>query len=410
MKKTFGIIEGNAHIQCENKICGVPLSIENQKQIEAEGKEIVVTPKVWDSNKKYTFNKEQPIIIIDQIIEDLEGKSLFDSQITNEDVIADKSIIIKKSAATSLNTYSFKDKTAQQILNSINTNYGGRAIVLIEENDNFKDGGVALKADSYNNPFEVNKAIEALITEKGINYKYSPDQIAFIRKYSGYGGLEKYGDFTKDELLRILSEFYTPDEIIKMMWALALDHRYKDYGDGSILEPSAGIGDFFKYAPKDAYIEAWEPQEYSSQIIKILYPNIQVYKNYFEQKFIINNESIKSKIEKLKKFSLVIGNPPYGTWAGEYASIEKGYSKARTFTEYFISRGIDLLVPGGLLIMVVGAEQFNGGTLFLDQDKTKEKEIIARKADLIDAYKLPIKVFERTNVSSEILVFRKKLQ
>jgi type I restriction-modification system DNA methylase subunit len=69
---------------------------------------------------------------------------------------------------------------------------------------------------------------------------------------------------------------------------------------------------------------------------------------------------------------------------------------------------LDLLIKDGLLIYIVGAEQLNGGTLFLDSKMSKVKEIIFDKAHLIDAYRLPVKVFERTGVSSEILIFRKK--
>ena len=63
---------------------------------------------------------------------------------------------------------------------------------------------------------------------------------------------------------------------------------------------------------------------------------------------------------------------------------------------------------GGLLLYIVGAEQYRGGTLFLDSQLTKTKKAIFEKADLIDAYRLPNKLFERTGVSSEIVIFKKR--
>jgi hypothetical protein len=81
---------------------------------------------------------------------------------------------------------------------------------------------------------------------------------------------------------------------------------------------------------------------------------------------------------------------------------------AGNWIEYFIVRGLDLLVKDGLLIYIVGAEQRNGGTLFLDSKMSKVKEMIFSKAKLIDAYRLPVNIFERTGVSSEILVFKKR--
>jgi hypothetical protein len=39
---------------------------------------------------------------------------------------------------------------------------------------------------------------------------------------------------------------------------------------------------------------------------------------------------------------------------------------------------------------------------------SKVKEMIFSKAKLIDAYRLQVNIFERTGVSSEILVFKKR--
>jgi type I restriction-modification system DNA methylase subunit len=153
-----------------------------------------------------------------------------------------------------------------------------------------------------------------------------------------------------------------------------------------------------------------EINKYSVKILEILYPDATIYHKYFEQNFITkDNKSMKSKIDNLDKYSLIIGNPPYGELTGKYIGMgEDAYTKAGNFCEYFITRSLDLLIKDGLLVYIVGAEQLNGGTLFLDSKMSKVKEIIFDKAHLIDAYRLPVKVFERTGVSSEILIFRKK--
>lgn len=110
----------------------------------------------------------------------------------------------------------------------------------------------------------------------------------------------------------------------------------------------------------------------------------------------------------LPKYSLVIGNPPYGKLQSKYIGMgEDKYTKATNWVEYFITRGLDLLHSGGLLIYIIGAEQKNGGSMFLDSDITPAKKDIFDKAMLIDAYRLPTNLFERTGVSSEIVVFKK---
>jgi adenine-specific DNA methylase len=87
---------------------------------------------------------------------------------------------------------------------------------------------------------------------------------------------------------------------------------------------------------------------------------------------------------------------------------EKDYTHATNYIEYFITRSLDLLNSGGLLVFIVGAEVASGGVLFLDSQPNKVKASIAEKADLIDAYRLPNGVFERTDVVSDIIVLKKK--
>jgi type I restriction-modification system DNA methylase subunit len=263
--------------------------------------------------------------------------------------------------------------------------------------------------ESYKNPYEINKAIERLLEKKGDSDNYSNDELEFISYYSGYGGLEKFGEIGIERMKGLMYEFYTPDAVVKKMWALAYKYGYGTIADNSVFEPSVGIGAFLKYAPKDVKLVANEINEYSAKICEILYPNAKVELKYFEQNFLKGNMTIKSKTENLDKYSLVIGNPPYGKLDSKYAAMgEDSFTKAGNFTEYFITRGLDLLVQGGLLIYIVGAEQYSGGSLFLDSPLSKVKEMIFDKADLLDAYRLPINIFERTGVSSEIVVFKKR--
>lgn len=87
---------------------------------------------------------------------------------------------------------------------------------------------------------------------------------------------------------------------------------------------------------------------------------------------------------------------------------ERDYTHAANYIDYFIFRGLDLLYPGGLLIMVVGAEVASGGRPFLQQQMNACKKEIAEKSKLLDAYRLPNGVFERTDVLTDIIVLQKK--
>ena len=67
-----------------------------------------------------------------------------------------------------------------------------------------------------------------------------------------------------------------------------------------------------------------------------------------------------------------------------------------------------MLKKDGLLIYIIGAEVAAGGTPWLDQGDSKCKQLIAAKGKLIDAYRLPEGVFDRTNVVSDIIIFKKR--
>jgi hypothetical protein len=272
---------------------------------------------------------------------------------------------------------------------------------------------------SFKNSYELNKAVEQLIdyNDSG-NLSYAPEELIFINKYSGYGGLEKFGATGKG----ILYEYFTPDDIIKRMWALAYKYGYKG---GDVLENSCGTGRFFRYLPKDAKAVGYEINKYSNRICQLLYPNVEVnsetdlylpydregreLKTHFDTLFIKNRISIRNKTKDLRKFDLVIGNPPYGRYESRHSGFgEKQFTKASNYIDYFITRGLDLLNSGGLLIYIIGAEVAAGGTPFLDQQMSGAKKAIIEKSDLLDAYRLPNGVFDKTDVLTDIICLRKK--
>ena len=253
----------------------------------------------------------------------------------------------------------------------------------------------------YANQFEVNKAIEEFVATKEVD-EFTPSEKAFIGYYAGYGGLEKLGGEGKG----LLYEYFTPSEIAKKMWGLAYKYGFKG---GKVLEPSCGIGEFLKYAPDQDMLTGYEINKISAKICKILYPKARIESKYFETLFIKNNNSIRGDIQNVEKYSLIIGNPPYGSMGGIYAGMgEKSYSKANNYIEYFIFRGLDLLESGGLLIYIIGTEVAVGGTPFLKQEMNRVKSMIAEKADLVDAYRLPNGLFETTDVLTDIIVLKKK--
>ena len=266
----------------------------------------------------------------------------------------------------------------------------------------------------FSNVFERNLAIRELVDEKGnISDNYTVEEKEFISQYSGMGGLEKYGATGKG----LLYEYYTPNDIVEKMWGLAYKHKKIEIKD--VLEPSCGVGRFLGQAPQAAGLnfECYDIDKYALTIAKVLYPDDDLTENgnsyafylkSFETKFIANNRSIGT-IELDYDFDLVIGNPPYGKYAGMYAGMgEKKATRATNYVEYFITRGLDCLKKDGLLIYIIGTVTQAGGVHFLDKKPNNVIKDIMQKSELVDAYRLGVGMFDETDVDSEIIVLRKK--
>jgi hypothetical protein len=256
---------------------------------------------------------------------------------------------------------------------------------------------------SYRNPYEYKRAVEDLVNSKET---FTPEEKVFMSNYSGYGGLQNMGTFSDKELKGLLYEFFTPTKIVEKMWGLAYKHGFTG---GEVLEPSIGVGEFAKFTPDISKLTGYEINPISAKICKILFPLAKIINEAFETIFIKNRSSIKGKIDGLKKYSLIIGNPPYGKFGGIYAGMgEDKYTNAQNYIEYFMTRGLDILESKGLLIMIIGTEVALGGKPFLSKGLDQVKKDIMEKANLLDAYRLPNGIFDRTDALTDIIVLQKK--
>jgi type I restriction-modification system DNA methylase subunit len=247
----------------------------------------------------------------------------------------------------------------------------------------------------------INAAIQALLKKKGIDRnQYSADELAFIKLYEGAGGLSKEGVMSTG----LLDQFYTPMDICAKMWGLALKNGFKFPGS-NILEPAVGSGRFLQFIPadSDANVVAYDIDQTAYTLCKVLFPSFDIRHGSFEEMFFKGKRHIGlAGVAEL--FDLVIGNPPYREYVSPWAPLgEKEATGAFTFEMYFIGRGVDVLKPGGLLVMIVP-------NTFMSNDKKYNafKEKLIQKADLVDGFRLPNGVFGNTEVGTDILVFRKK--
>lgn len=244
----------------------------------------------------------------------------------------------------------------------------------------------------------LNKEIAAFVREKVASGDvWHKDELDYVQQYTGAGGLNMEGATDTG----ILSEFYTPDIIVQRMWALAVKHGFTT---GRILEPSAGTGRFLRYVdPANSTVKAFELDEVSGNILKACFPWADVTIGEFETMFYPDGPG-RARVQPKADYDLVIGNPPYGDRSGKYQGkgLEGGYTLARTIDQYFIEKGVGLLKQGGLLVFIIPSS-------FLSNEGSYNtfKEALMERCELVDAYRMPLGVFDFTSVASDIIVLRK---
>jgi len=228
--------------------------------------------------------------------------------------------------------------------------------------------------------------IEKLVKSKDT---FTEEEKNILRQYEGAGG-------DKNATGRgILDEYYTPQKIVDSIWRL-IGNNYQVGDTDRILEPSVGTGRFLKSAPKNAKIAGLETNPISAKIAQVLYPNAKIINQPFEEIF-IDKKGHKKKFQH--DANIVLGNPPYGIHRGRYKGLGEE-PKIGTYEDYFLKRSLDLTSEGGIVAMVVPSG-------FIRRKIGYSKKVISELGELVDAYRLPNGSFGRTDVGTDIVIFRR---
>ncbi len=157
-------------------------------------------------------------------------------------------------------------------------------------------------------------------------------------------------------------------------------------GDGTILEPGCGTGNFMSLGRPGLRFVGVELDSISGRIARLLHPKQDV------------------RIENFRDTRLpdgsvdgVIGNVPFADVKLEYRGLKL------SLHDFFFARSVDALKPGGALALVT--------THFtLDKQNAALREYLASKADFVGAIRLPSEAFRRegTAVVTDIVFLRKR--
>ena len=164
--------------------------------------------------------------------------------------------------------------------------------------------------------------------------KANPEWLNLLTMYEGGGGLKEQ-DSTSAEAL---NAFYTPRNVVDAVWKLA--DAYAPNAK-TVLEPSSGIGRFAENRPNNQFTLR-EIDEISARIATILHPEANVIQGSFQAQFYDSEGVVRNNNYEMPKYDLVIGNPPYGEYTGEWKGKGEGKEFNR-YEEYFIAKGLDSL-------------------------------------------------------------------
>lgn len=200
---------------------------------------------------------------------------------------------------------------------------------------------------------------------------------ALLAQYSGNGGC---GDS--------LNEFYTDPDVARAMWSML---GGLGIVGGDFLEPSSGTGVYLHTAPAGSRVTAVELDPVSSRISSILHPG---------------HESVSSSMEGFaatdgRQFDAVIGNVPFGPRG---SLIKQDKPELATAEQYFLDTALDKTRDGGIVALIVPTGIMDGS------NNRSFRERLLKKAEFLDAYRLPNTAFEHshTGVTTDVVVFRKR--
>ena len=272
-----------------------------------------------------------------------------------------------------------------------------------------------LAAKSHKAKYDANvaavKILKAMEAEKRLA---TPEERSDLAKYVGWGALKGVFDhankqwakqyaelkslLTEDEYkaarASTLNAHYTSKPVVKAIYD-ALEHM--GFDEGRILEPAVGTGNFFGLMPPEmrapSQLHGVELDPLTAKIAQALYPSAKITQGGF-QDFDV----------PAGYFDATVGNPPFGS--EPIVDTARSPYSGTSIHNYFLSKAIDKLRPGGLMSVVVSHN-------FLDAKNDRTRKWIAERADLVGAARLPDTAFKDnagTEVVTDILVFQKRAE
>ncbi|HQU96481.1 MAG TPA: helicase-related protein, partial [Saprospiraceae bacterium] len=205
-----------------------------------------------------------------------------------------------------------------------------------------------------------------------------------------------YSRLLNDISKSTLNAHYTGTDVIEGIYS-ALEHL--GFKGGNILEPSAGIGNFIGFAPKNimnnSSVTAIEIDRLTGKILEKLYPSASTFiKGYEEVSMPLNG------------FDLIVSNIPFGNYGVATSRNDSPIVKkaSKKIHNYFFAKALEQVKDGGIIAFVTSTGVMDSkGNEFL-------RQYISENAWFIGAIRLPNKTFKGlagTSVTTDIIFLKK---
>ncbi len=261
-------------------------------------------------------------------------------------------------------------------------------VIAPDKGENFMITDDALGEGGAKSKFRAN--VDAIKTLKTLEREKRPataEKKETLSKYVGWGAISQAFDPNNDkwtaeyaELKNLLTPqeyaqarstvndaFYTSPTVIDGIYEALSNFGFDS---GAVLEPAMGIGNFFGRMPEDmqshSQLYGVEIDSLSGRIAQALYPDADIAIQGFEQNRFQNGS-----------FDVAVGNVPFGE-----LGFKDGKHSTTKLHDYFFMEAMDKVKNGGIVAFVTSA-----GTL--DKHDESTRQMLADKADLIGAIRLP---------------------
>lgn len=226
------------------------------------------------------------------------------------------------------------------------------------------------------------------------NYYEKISELARALKRSDY-------DLHKAISTSTLNAFYTGTPIIKAIWYAVQKLGFKG---GNVLEPSAGIGSFFAYMPKELQsgcrLFAVEKELITGKILQYLYPKAEnIHVGGYETAPNMDNY-----------FDLVISNIPFGNYSVFDTYIDRFGNEAERASmskiqDFFFAKAIRQAKDGGIIAFITSMGTMNAS------NSRGLRRYFSENTNFLGAIRLPSGSFSdvaNTNVSADVIFLQKR--